>query len=406
MSAQNPTEVASGEETATADDPHVEHGALVSPLVGELRQAATRFLNHYRAPRALGLDVLRIVASLAIVAYHASFRASHLHQGPLKDGYLAVDVFFVLSGWLLAGQAIAMRMRLNDVRAFVGGFWVRRWLRTVPAYWFVLAILFAAGSLLWEPFGIREFFIRALFLQSILEPYPYGVTWSLITEEWFYLLLPLVLLTAPLLPRRMAWGGLITFGLIIPTAIRTGLVATTNSATLTGFATPITQTYDRYEGLVLGSVLAAGSVVGFAWYRNLNAHRVSLFLGAVLGMAALLVMDVRDGVWFRGPGLLCFDVLIAATLPYMASLRWPLTAPQALRMGVTFLAELTYPIYLLHLIVLRFTDPLKAHGLVFAVATSFGLLLAATVLHVGIERPFLWLRSRALRPRNIELVAT
>jgi peptidoglycan/LPS O-acetylase OafA/YrhL len=131
-----------------------------------------------------------------------------------------------------------------------------------------------------------------------------------------------------------------------------------------------------------------------------------VFAVAVLAMAALLTFDVHDGIWFRGPGLLLFDVLIAATVPYMASLRWPLMAPEALRMAVTFLAELTYPIYLLHMTVLRLTEPHKGHGLVFALVTSVVLLMVATAVHLGIERPFLWLRSRVLRPRSVDLVAT
>jgi peptidoglycan/LPS O-acetylase OafA/YrhL len=407
MAAQQPTGLQSAPEATTLTDQAIaEHPARVGPIASRASNAIGSFLDHYRAPRALGLDILRIVASLTIVAYHASFRASILHQGPLKDGYLAVDLFFVLSGWLIAGQAIAMKIRLSDVRAFVARFWIRRWLRTIPPYWFVLAVFFLFGSLISEQIGARELLIRALFLQSIFEPFPYGVTWSLFTEEWFYLLLPLVLLVAPSLPRRLAWALLIAFGLILPTAVRTQLVAHSDSSTLSGFATPLTLVYDRYEGLVLGSILAGGSIVGFVWYQKLTLHRVRVFAVAVLAMAALLALDVHDGTWFRGPGLLLFDVLIAATVPYMASLRWPLMAPEALRMAVTFLAELTYPIYLLHMTVLRLTEPHKGHGLVFALVTSVVLLMVATAVHLGIERPFLWLRSRVLRPRNVDLVAT
>ena len=75
------------------------------------RSVFAAFLDHHRAERSLGLDP----ASLTIANYHSSFGASILRQGPYKDGYLAVavDVSFILSAWLLAGQALAMRKRLR-----------------------------------------------------------------------------------------------------------------------------------------------------------------------------------------------------------------------------------------------------------------------------------------------------
>ena len=378
------------------------------PVASEsrLRDYWTRFLQHYRAPRTLGLDLLRVAASLTIVAYHASFRASHLHQGPLKDGYLAVDLFFLLSGYLLAGQAIVMARSLGRTWPFVATFWIRRWLRTLPAYWVVLAVLFVGGGLLGERFGFGQLAIRALFLQSLLEPYPYGVTWSLITEEWFYLVLPLILLIAPFVRGRLAFTLLLGLGLLLPTVIRTCLVVQATAPTLTAFTTPITQPYDRYEGLVLGAILSAASVVQESWYKDAVAQRTKLFIGATVGISILLALDIHDGPWFRGPGLLIFDVLVAATLPFMASLQWPSGAPQALRMGLTFLAELTYPIYLLHLVVLTVAEPLRPHTVLFVPSVVLLLLLSAGILHVLVERPWLWLRSRLLSPRRLELVAS
>ncbi|MGH7862412.1 MAG: acyltransferase family protein, partial [Candidatus Dormibacteraceae bacterium] len=346
-----------------------------------VKRAVGSLLNHYRAPRILGLDIMRVTASATIVAYHANYVASNLHFGPLKDGYLAVDVFFILSGWLLTGQALAMRSKISSRGQFIWRFWIRRWLRTLPPYWALLTILFFTGGVLWFAFDLRHYLIRAVFLQSVFEPYPYGVTWSLITEEWFYLLLPILIIASPRLPHRLAWTLAVGLGLLLPTLIRGYLVATTDASNLAGFAVPITGTYDRYEGLVLGAGLAVASTVGKSWYVWLRNRRTVVFCLSTAAIAILLLADRSEAAWFRVPGILCFDLLAAACLPFMVSLRWPVRSPAVIRVAFTYLAELTYPIYLIHLIVIRRTGILKPHPGLYVATTIVLILLASSILH-------------------------
>jgi len=69
-------------------------------------------VDHYRKPRVLGLDLLRITASLSIIGFHGNssvFLGKNLAFQVLgHNGYLAVDIFFVLSGWLLTRQVLLL----------------------------------------------------------------------------------------------------------------------------------------------------------------------------------------------------------------------------------------------------------------------------------------------------------
>src|SRR5207245_956055 len=204
----------------------VRHGAqsarpprVATPRVGHrgtIRQLGEALLDHYRTARVLGLDLLRILAAFPIVLFHGNvigaFGRNPFSTAVTADGYLAVDVFFVLSGWLLTRQALRMRSPFKSATRFVTRFWTRRWARTLPPYWVVLLAIFLFRPWLdpktfWHPWSLAVLLKHAFFLQTLLPPNAYGVTWSLVTEEWFYLVLPFaVLLAARVRSRRLLVG--------------------------------------------------------------------------------------------------------------------------------------------------------------------------------------------------------
>ena len=102
-----------------------------------------------------------------------------------RPGFWGVTIFFAISGFLIIGQLLDVLMdrRQETLRVFV----LRRWFRTVPTYWILLAVFSCTGIVIW--FGWRALFLNALFVQGPMIGIPVllPVSWSLVIEEWSYL---------------------------------------------------------------------------------------------------------------------------------------------------------------------------------------------------------------------------
>jgi peptidoglycan/LPS O-acetylase OafA/YrhL len=146
------------------------------------------------------IDGLRAIAVLAVVAYHFGL--------PLPGGFTGVDVFFVLSGYLIGGllwQELGTTGRLR-----LGRFWLRRIRRLAPAFFTMLAATALAGWFVLLPYDFREFGKEAIsatlwlsnvyfwrgagYFDGASEDKPLLHTWSLSVEEQFYIVLPLLFL--------------------------------------------------------------------------------------------------------------------------------------------------------------------------------------------------------------------
>jgi len=151
--------------------------------------------------RLFSLDCLRALAVTLVVICHIGLRYSTGSTSIFSYfGLLGVEIFFVLSGFLI-GTIILKTFNEKEDFEFkqIKSFWVRRWFRTLPNYYLVLIILIIFYSIFYyHSFMLKQlsnlsFFI---FLQSAITPHPvfFPVAWSLAIEEWFYLLFPLWLL--------------------------------------------------------------------------------------------------------------------------------------------------------------------------------------------------------------------
>lgn len=148
--------------------------------------------------RIYGLDLFRALAILMVLIGHTRIillpidqRFEYLSLG----GLFGVESFFVLSGFLIGGIIIKT---LDNSRSFnfrsVKNFWIRRWFRTLPNYYLALflnvVVLLLLKGQLFKPFR------HLLFIQGFTENHPYffNEAWSLAIEEWFYLILPILVL--------------------------------------------------------------------------------------------------------------------------------------------------------------------------------------------------------------------
>ncbi|EPU1382254.1 acyltransferase family protein, partial [Klebsiella pneumoniae] len=146
-------------------------------------------LNHW-------LDFCRALAiSLVLLSHGRTFLVPLMPETNIFKfgGFLGVELFFVLSGFLIGRILIEKINNQESHREWIPSFWLRRWLRTYPSY---ILFLFINIILI---FSIRpDIFPSVLryltFSQSLLSPHPsfFGEAWSLAVEEIFYLITPLL----------------------------------------------------------------------------------------------------------------------------------------------------------------------------------------------------------------------
>jgi peptidoglycan/LPS O-acetylase OafA/YrhL len=303
----------------------------------------------YLATRTFAcLDGLRAIAIAMVLWHHACPPRA---WAATARGFLGVDLFFVISGFLIV--TLLRRERDRRGRIDLGAFYVRRLLRIVPLNYLVILLLWAGSALTGgvTAAGIRHDVPYALAyvanwvpMQSLL-----AITWSLAAEEQFYLLWPLV-------ERRCARWARWLLGALL--AVSIGLVCGhAHFGLLPGLPPMLAET--TFVPILLGVALAHAlhTPTGFARLLAVVGHRFAAPAVAVLVLAALSVPRADISGWPRLLLHVLFTLLVAACVVredngLRALLRW---RPLA-RVGVV-----SYGIYLLHHIGLHVVGKLT-HG--------------------------------------------
>src|SRR5881396_3321034 len=217
-----------------------------------------RFSDRKRQP---GLDLLRALAIIVVVVYHAALFGFKLPGRVDRFGWIGVDLFFVLSGYLIGGQLLAPLAREKSIK--LGRFFARRVLRIMPAYFVILAVYFLLPTWREYPDMSQPLWKFLLSVQNIAlhGGTAFSHAWSLAVEDQFYLALPFLLLflfrrprAAILIPCLIVFGGI---------GLRALLAAQNPSVdgggvSFRGFQAWIYYpTWTRLDPLVFGVVIAA-----------------------------------------------------------------------------------------------------------------------------------------------------
>ncbi|MDQ6654699.1 MAG: acyltransferase [Verrucomicrobiota bacterium] len=340
------------------------------------------------------------MAITLVVLYHVALFGFTLPYRVDRFGWIGVDLFFVLSGYLIGGQLLAALARGAPIH--LARFYWRRALRILPAFLVVIAIYLVLPQL-------REFSTMPPVWKFLSFTQNFGLrggtafshAWSLCIEAQFYLVLPLVLVgLARAHKARIALPiALLIGGIAIRAVFAHANVASAQPSFAYWQKFIYYPTYARLDPLIVGVSLAAVRVSQPRWWTGLTNASQWLWAPGILAIAFALYLtnDALSVVTcaLSFPLIACGfgGLLVCAVSPKLPLSR--VAVP-----GATFLASIAYSVYLSHKLAIHFVEGIcDAHAIPRASVSGYLLVLAVitvvgAALYFAVERPFLIIRQR------------
>lgn len=358
-------------------------------------------------PKGFRLDIqgVRGFALVLVLLTHAEFPGA-------TGGYVGLDIFFVLSGFLITGLILTELDRRGSVS--IGRFYARRAKRLLPLAVTVLTVTVVGSALLLSPMQSREvandvlaaalYFVNWHFIAESVDYFAFSETlaspvqhyWSLSVEEQFYLLWPVTLGLGALLARRLGWGMRRTIAmLIVPVGLLSLLygIQYTPTDPRSAYFSSLTRIWE----LAMGGTLALVLPAGLRMPRPLSA----LLAGG--GLAVLVATTVAFSGATPYPGWRALLPTLATVAIIVAGTAHAVSGPIRLltRAPMQYLGKVSYSWYLWHWPVVIFA--VAIWGNLAPPALLLATLVAgvpAVLTHYAIEEPFRRSRSLGRRPRR------
>ncbi|MCB2087035.1 MAG: acyltransferase [Sphingomonadaceae bacterium] len=324
------------------------------------------------------IDGLRAVAVLAVVFYHAGL-------GPFSGGFAGVDVFFVISGYLICSLVLA---DLDSGRFSFLGFWERRARRIFPALVVMTLVSFALGLILLFPgdlarlgssmAGVATFLSNFIFARHsggyfdvASEFKPLMHTWSLAVEEQFYLIFP------PLVFALWKWARraiLPLFALLLVTSLALAQWLVPASPDSAFFYTHL-RAWELLAGVVIAIALRHHANRPAGWVSDMGAAA-----GLLLIFGTFFLLDNTAPF----PAMIGVPVVLGAALVIVCADRGSLIGKILSWKPLVGIGLISYSLYLWH-------HPIFAYGRHLYIADPHGLLMPLLVL---LSFPVAWLSWR------------
>lgn len=362
-------------------------------------------------PRLLGLDILRLVAVVLVLGRHMP---PPPESWPLigrlpflawnRGGWVGVDLFFVLSGFLVAGLLFTEYKSL--CRLGIGRFYMRRGWKIYPPFFTLILATVALKVFRGRQIPSAALASEALFIQSYV-PGLWNHTWSLAVEEHFYILLPVVL---ALILRWNRNAPLPLQPILFVAAIVA--VLTLAMRLLNWYLRP---SYDHLTHLFPSHLrldsLLCGVAISYLYHFHSDSfvRRLTPWRRTLIGCGALLLAPafvvplestafsytIGFSIFYIGSGMMLVGILLSRIRPHRA---------------IAFLATLgafSYSIYLWHMPVLDWGIPLveRLSGLTLNYGIRLGLYFVGSfcvgiIMSKAVEAPVLRLRDRWFPSRS------
>lgn len=336
--------------------------------------------SHYRSD----IQGLRAIAVLAVMLFH-------FNPAWLPGGFVGVDVFLVISGYLIAHLLLERKVQPDyRLAGALGGFYVSRIKRIAPAYFAMLVLVSLLAAVLYLPqdltiykkglnqaawfnsnhyfAGLGDYFAPANHEQPLLH------TWSLAVEIQFYLLAPVLILLLP--PRALKW-------LLIVLLVGLTAVAEYRLRILGIHQETYYSLYARLPAFSVGALVAL-------WIRTAGGGKP--WLGS-LGLALVLASAATQPRLGPFPGVLALLPVAGAALILLRPAQGP-TGQLLVSKPMVWLGELSYSLYLWHwpvLALLRYYTGSQVLDMPFSLLFIALTLLLATLSFYVVETP---LRAR------------
>jgi peptidoglycan/LPS O-acetylase OafA/YrhL len=335
------------------------------------------------------LDGLRFFAVAAVILQHYTPLGAYEHA--INIGMFGVQLFFVLSGFLISGILLDLRADRGGpphLLGVVGRFYARRALRIFPAYYLLCAVLLATGfKAMWSTWPWQLLYLSDIGV-VVNGGFPGAIShfWSLSVEEQFYLIWPWLMLLMPLRSIPAVCAGAIAVGLtsrILVTVYDVpfgGILAVCNLDALAAGAWVAYANREQRDGALLnflGSGVGLGCTVLFVLALHVAKYQPSPFTSSII-----ICMNTAMAVMWA-------SLVLQASRGFHGATGWLLTWRP-----ITYLGQISYGIYLFHNIMLPLIQlkvmprlGLTSEGVIPVVAAVVASVIIAALSFHLFERP-------------------
>lgn len=332
-----------------------------------------------RSQHLISLEYVRGIAALTVAVSHYLMRIGGDAAYEIL-AVISVEVFFPLSGYVLAAQIIHVTREKRDLTVFL----VRRWMRTLPSYIVALGII----SLLLDDLFTEGFFQYLFFIKYMSSDYSLGdyfpVAWSLAVEEWYYVVFPALLV--------ITTGGDTEKRQLV---LRAGIVL------LAAFALRefVSGDYDP-SYIRIGTFFRLDSIcIGFLYFVTFSRPGISKTL---IGILLVCVTVLLVQIWFYKFDLNSINkwrafltlapFLFGALITFLAKIEESSARlnNRAVRVIGSWLGNISYSVYLFHLIIIYLFSSTRndASFMIFLIS----VLGFCTMFYWLFERPLMSMR--------------
>lgn len=355
--------------------------------------------------RSIGLDFVRSVAILLVVLYHIfSYFFKIKLSGFWYVAYMGVDIFFALSGFLIGKilyrilESYSWKIPTNVFFNFL----IRRILRTLPLYYFMLVLNYFYSKFLHS--NIEKFDLNFLILMQNFTKENntfFGESWSLSVEEHFYFWLPLVYMFFSFFTHRIIRTKKITSDLFKKTLLILLLIFT-----IIRFVSPLSSYQQirivvyRLDSILIGVLV---SIYSNEIFKENFRKKFLIFGAGVILIAVLLflfksVTGEFSKLYFPLSGL-GFSLLVG----YFEKWKINKKHPALFTNSVKYISKISYALYLVNLFVLfGFNEYLindcMTSNVEKIILSTLLIFVFSHLIHKYIEEPFLKLREKYFPP--------